>query len=194
MLLQVPEGGVGPPARAPRRVQAAREAPARAGHQAVAYDDINNVITGPVLQIDASTMLRRRKHALMNLYASALDIVTLAASLALETATGLQHIVHGSTLGPKAFSLAIQLDELLGGLERLERGRGVLWSQVLYIRNPQREHAPSKLAAKICDLVQIAALSERFVHKARILDLLALCDYNSEYVQHHQLQDVIREI
>jgi hypothetical protein len=163
-------------------------------HQAFnasSYDDISLVIVGAgetLLGIDASTMPRQQKLTLINLYSSALHIVALAAGLALNTSTQLRHIGHSSSLGPKAFSLAIQLDELPSGLQLLERARGVLWSQMLHIRDPQLERVPDELAEKLRGLVNSTPASEMPIPS------IPSDHTGPEYSRRSKLQDVIRQI
>jgi hypothetical protein len=119
---------------------------------ASSYDDINTLLEGAVitlLGINTTSMSLQQQQGLLALHVRAVDIVALAAGLALETTTQLQHTLHGQLLGPAALHLALQLNQLLTGLQLLERARGVIWSQMLHMRNPQVDLVPDELAIQL---------------------------------------------
>jgi hypothetical protein len=165
---------------------------------ASSYDDIDLALKDAIptlLHIAPSPLSRKQQHALLELHADALDVVSVAASLALDTSTQLRHIFHGTTLGLAAFHLAIRLDQPLAGLQLLERARGVLWAQLLHQRDPQLALVPAALATKLQDLVRSSnALGRGADDAALSTHILAPPERSMSYVHRTQLQEVIRQI
>jgi hypothetical protein len=161
------------------------------------FDDVHLALAGAgetLLQINASVMSHHQKHAMMKLYGGAVDIVALAAGLALDKSTQLRSILFGSALGPAAFRLAVELDHLTSGLSLLERGRGVIWSQLLHMRDPQLDHVPEQIARELQGLLRINPGFDHALGAEIELQSPLSRQRDMDYSQRNSIQDVIRKI
>jgi hypothetical protein len=159
------------------------------------YDDVNHVlqsVINTILRMDASSMSRSRQQALLILYTSAIDIVALAAGLALDTSARLRHLLCGCALGPAAFSLAVRLDELPAGLQLLERARGVIWSQMFPTPDPRPDLIPSKLATQLQSLIGQANVPSRSSHREAPGSPLSAP--RMDYTPRNQVHEILRYI
>jgi hypothetical protein len=165
---------------------------------ASSYDDISAVLESAVktlLIISTYSLSLQQQQDLLSLHVRAIDIVTLAAGLALEAPTQLQHTFHGVILGPAALRLAVRLDQLSTGLQLFERARGVIWSQMLHLRDPDLEHVPEELAKQLQSLIRSVAAPQRMSgHSCFDMQPHAMPARSMHYAQRHQLQNVIRQI
>jgi DNA-directed RNA polymerase subunit N (RpoN/RPB10) len=157
---------------------------------ASSYDSINALLDHAVkrlLDIKATSMSLQHQQQLLALHVRAVHIVAVAANLAVETSTRLQHTLYGVALGPATLSLARSLNELPAGLQSLERARGVIWTHMLHLRDPQLDRVPNELAAQLRGLLH---MSSKGVQHGSSMPR----GRSSEYSQRNQLQDVIRQI
>jgi hypothetical protein len=164
---------------------------------APSYDDLDAVLAEAIdtlLRLDFSSISKTQQQTLLLVQTRALDIAALAAGLALNTSTQLQHTRRGSALGHAAFDLAIELSEPQSGMQLLERARGMLWSQMLQLRDPQLEHVPKELALKLRSIIYAGGQPDHMLHGSVLSGPTTAPDDNMRYAQRHQLQDVIREI
>jgi hypothetical protein len=164
---------------------------------ASAYDDISLVLSsagGTLLKIDASVLSLQQRPTLMKLYTRALDIVSLAAGLALDISTQLRHISNGNALSLAAFRLSVQLDDISRGLSLLERTRGVIWSQILHMRNPELDQVPEDLSERLQGLLRSAPGSGPGSQAKEVQRLLVSRERDMDYGKRSSIQDVIRQI
>jgi hypothetical protein len=164
---------------------------------ASSYDGINHLLKHAIrtlLDIDTTSMSLQERQGLLAIHIRAIDIVALAASLALETPTQLHHTLYGVSLGPATLSLAQTLNELPTGIQSLERARGVIWSQMLHLRNPQLDRVPNELAVKLRGLLHNTASQEHSLPEGVESNPSVPRGRSSNYSQQNQLQDVIRQI
>jgi hypothetical protein len=157
------------------------------------YDDINTVVKSVVDmigRIDVETVSHQQRQELLGAYSDAIGLVSLAASFAVSRASQLQHIHHGRTLGSEAYLLAIRVDDLPTGLQLLERARGVIWSQIIHMRDPQLDDVPQELAERLQRLISGVATPA----SAQFPDITLSPTSGSIYTQRREVQDVIRQI
>lgn len=76
----------------------------------------------------------------------------------------------------------------------MERARGVLWSQMLHMRDPQLEHVLEELAVQLKGLVHSAATPGRSLRGGALTDHLTPPERHEDYAQRNQLQDLLRQI
>lgn len=161
---------------------------------ASSYADTNQALIDPVttlLRIDPSALSIEQRGDLFTLHASAVDLVSLAAGLAISTNTQLQHMRRGRTLGHASFKLATRLNKLSIGLQVLERVRRVLWTQLLHLRDPQLEHIPDEYAIKLQSLLQAGTRPQPVSHVA---GASVTTDRSLEFAQRSQRQNMPRKI
>jgi hypothetical protein len=144
-----------------------------------------------LLRIDASAVSVQQHQVLLTSHTSAVNLVSLAASLAVDANTQLQHIQRSRDLGYASFKLAVRLDKPSIGLQLLEWARGVLWMQVLHSRDPQLEHIPNEYAITLRSLLQAGAGP---THVLRGASTSATTDQSMELAQHSRLQEMLRKI
>jgi hypothetical protein len=97
-------------------------------------------------RINPDALLVDNQNLLLEVYAHSLDLMLLATRYAPDLSSQLDRVFKSITIGPGAYMTAIRINELSRGLELLERARGVIWSQMLHIRDPQIERVPQDLA------------------------------------------------
>jgi hypothetical protein len=90
------------------------------------------------------------KHAeLTNIYQRLISLLPLLANSVLDVQPQLLALKGCCHVGSDAFIAAILANELLSALELLELTQGVIWSQSLYLRNPQLNDVPNALATEL---------------------------------------------
>jgi hypothetical protein len=82
-------------------------------------------------------------------YSAAIDLASLVAGFVLDAVTQLQYLATCQTLGPGAYKLASNVGDLGLGLRLLEQTRGIVWSQLLHLREPQLQNVPPRLSAEL---------------------------------------------
>jgi tetratricopeptide (TPR) repeat protein len=100
---------------------------------------------------DLSIDIERR---LLVLYARTIELLPLVADFALDGRAQLKNVKVASNLGTAAFACALRAGKLEQGLEILELARGMMWSQALYLRDPQMGDVPPEHAAQLRSLLQ----------------------------------------
>jgi tetratricopeptide (TPR) repeat protein len=148
-----------------------------------------------IKQIDLNMISDTHQQKLLQSYGKALELVTLSAGFALDRSAQLDQAVSNTFLGPHAFMLSNRVNDLPLGLQLLERARGVIWSQMLQIRDPQISRAPadsaSKLEAVICSM-DPTRTGQTEGSSAR--DRSFLSERDVLHQQRSQLQQVLRDI
>jgi tetratricopeptide (TPR) repeat protein len=162
------------------------------------YDDVEDVLRytiGAVSQINIGTLSHSQKEELMGVYDAILELVALAAGSAVAMPTQLRHINRGSTLGAAAFMLSILLNELPKGLQLIERARGVIWAQMLHMRNPDLDGVPPEHGAKLRRLLQSTDTPAESIGKGEAHpSSVDFATHDRLYAQRGQLQETIRQI
>lgn len=98
------------------------------------------------------------------------------------------------SLGQQPFCLSIGLSKLPTSFQLLERARGVLWSQMLQLRDPLLERVPEELAFQLRSLLRATTPGLRETQDETLFASLTPNDRNGKYTQRNQLQDAIRQI
>jgi tetratricopeptide (TPR) repeat protein len=100
-----------------------------------------------------------KQHAeLTNIYQRIISLLPLLANSALDVRPQLLALKGCSHMGSDAFISAVLADESMLGLELLELAQGVIWSQSLYLRDPQLKDVPHSLATEIEGHLQALAV------------------------------------
>jgi hypothetical protein len=157
------------------------------------YDNIHAVLrntTSIISEIDVRELNRHQKATLLNLYELVISLMGVAAISGLAPTTQLQNIRSGQILGSGAFRLAIDLDSLPAGIKLLEHTRGIIWSQLLHMRNPQLDNVPPELSEALLCLLHSADPSKRdrddWISSVAARDQL--------YAERGQIRDIMGQI
>jgi hypothetical protein len=147
-------------------------------------------------EITFDDILRGHQEALLALYETALDLVTVITGYALDRRSQLQGVSDCTTLGPRAFLLGSRTDRLALGVQLLERARGVIWSQMLHMQNPDVNRVPADLSNT---LQEILCRIDRHGGGTALEDTSStqpsfLSDRDMQHEQRSQLQQVLRDI
>jgi tetratricopeptide (TPR) repeat protein len=86
---------------------------------------------------------------LTNIYRRIISHLPFLANSALDVRPRLLALKGCSCIGSDAFISAALAEESMLGLELLELAQGVIWSQSLYLRDPQLEDVPDSLAEQL---------------------------------------------
>jgi tetratricopeptide (TPR) repeat protein len=157
------------------------------------HSDINAVLqcTAELIEkVDIDALSLGQKQKLLNIYGDAIGSMSLAASSALNPSTQLQNIFQGKALGSSAVMLSIQVHDLSKGVWLLENARGLIWTQMMQIRDVQLDNVPTTLAQKLqvlLDSVTPAPYSTRG-------NLPPEITHHTPFARLGQVQDVIRQI
>jgi tetratricopeptide (TPR) repeat protein len=129
--------------------------------------------------------------AVLQLYADALDLVPMVAGFVLDYASQLRYLTACQTLGPGAYLVANRVGNIELGLQLLERARGVVWSQSLYLRDPVQRGAPPVLVAQLEELLRRVSKSQTS-RTSKFLSRLE--DWGDRHKQNNSIQAIIRAI
>jgi hypothetical protein len=139
------------------------------------------------------------KEPLLQCYSAVIDLALLVAGFVLDHATQLEYLAHCRYLGSGVYSTALLANQLDYGLQLLERARGVVWTQLLHLRDPHLqdlENTHPRLAAELGTLLQILgsyrADDRVTVHHTE----LAAVSYSRDerHQKHDRVQQIIREV
>jgi hypothetical protein len=141
------------------------------------------------------------KKMLLQCYTAVIDLALLVAGFVLDQASQLRYLNTCRHLGPGACLAAINLNDVDGGLELLERTRGVVWSQSLHLRDPQLqevENVDPTLALELTSLLRHLG-SQYKANQHKTDDLGSIMPDNSHnrdmrHQNHGRAQRLIREI
>jgi hypothetical protein len=162
------------------------------------YDDVSIILRTAVDiigRIDLDALAHEQQQALLVLYGRALDIMSVAARSALDASTQLQHIHDGNTLGLGAFTLATMTGDLASGLVLLERARGVIWSQIHEMRDPQLDEVPHELKERLQELFRGVDTSRRVLEDETPFEAVsASLSRDRLYARRGEVLKVIRQI
>jgi tetratricopeptide (TPR) repeat protein len=102
---------------------------------------------------------------ILDICSAGVDLIPLAAGPSLEPSTRLHYLSSCRALGLVAYELAIVMGDLCRGIQLLERTRGLIWSQMLHLLNPELDdpRLPPPLAEEIRSL--LSQLELGFVSK-----------------------------
>jgi hypothetical protein len=102
---------------------------------------------------------RENKHdEFTDIYQHIINLLPLLANSALDIQPQLLALKACSRIGSNAFVSAALADKSMIGLELLELAQGVIWSQNLYLRDPQLTDIPDSLATKLESHLQALAV------------------------------------
>jgi tetratricopeptide (TPR) repeat protein len=136
--------------------------------------------------------------SLLIAYAGILDLMSLSSNFALDVPTQLQHTLKVAALGSAAFMTASRANNLLGGLQLLERARGMVWAQMLHWRNPRLDRVPGQLAQELQSLLRACVLSSSPASLPGTEIASSQSSFQPErdrlYAQRSRLQQVLQEI
>jgi hypothetical protein len=159
------------------------------------YDNMNAVLeytAAVVRRIDIDVIPCSHRHVLLSSYDGAISIMVLTASLALNHSTQLRNVHAGKTLGSGAIALSILMDKLPTGVRLVERTRGIIWSQLLQMRDPHLDDVPIELAQKLKILLH-NTLNHRY-HDTHLSPFSSDGVDETLYAERNQIQDVIHKI
>jgi hypothetical protein len=160
------------------------------------YDDINDALQYLVHiiinRVNAAALSSDEQRALLSLYDNATELMILATNSALDASTQLRNMLPGHAIGPRAFMLATRLADLPTGLQLLERARGIIWSQMLHVRDPQVAGVPVALAQRLQSLLRSTSPGTQSENSRGPSAHLSSRD--SLYTRRREAQDVTRQI
>jgi tetratricopeptide (TPR) repeat protein len=107
-----------------------------------------------IRDIEPTVLSHSDQQELLKSYGRTLQRVVTTAGFALDRTAQLHQVLNGTEIGPRAYALASQVDNLPAGLELLEHARGVIWSQLLQIRNPEIDRVPRSLSKELSTLLR----------------------------------------
>jgi tetratricopeptide (TPR) repeat protein len=92
---------------------------------------------------------------ILEICSAAVDLIPLAAGPSLEPSTRLHYLSSCRALGLVAYELAIVMGDFCRGIQLLERTRGIIWSQMLHLLNPELDdpRLPPPLVEEIRSLL-----------------------------------------
>jgi tetratricopeptide (TPR) repeat protein len=144
-------------------------------------------------RIEAVGVPDELKCALLQIYEKAVELVIYLTGYALSGTMQLEHLAACRTLGPRAYTLAVSLGHVDTALQVLERTRGVVWAQLLHMRDPQLHDVPPEMASQLSSL-----FSQLLSHDAPVSDDFAGRTYLSQrdvrHQQHGRVQRLLKEI
>jgi hypothetical protein len=137
---------------------------------------------------------RDSQEALLHAYSVAIDIASFVTGYALDRSAQLQNLSVCRTLGPDAFYYAQTLGDLELGVQLLEGARGIVWSQLLQMRDPQLENVPAELASELTGLLrQLSALGQ--TKSSEVSDAVnSMLDQDIRHRHNNRVQQIIRQI
>jgi hypothetical protein len=159
--------------------------------------DMLTVFFGVMMTIvNHRSLAPESEQILLDVYERAVDLVIITAGFAPDRSFQLKRVQGGIIIGPRALFLAKQRGNLAAGLRILERARGVIWSQMLHVRDPQIDLVPSVLAIQLQALLGSTSTSSAQREGASVIAGLGafLTDRDVRNQQHIQLRDVLRQI
>jgi tetratricopeptide (TPR) repeat protein len=158
--------------------------------------DMLTVFFGMMTIVNQRSLTPESQQILLDVYERAVDLVIITAGFTPDRSFQLKRVQGGTIIGPRALFLANQRDDLAAGLRILERARGVIWSQMLHVRDPQIDLVPAALAIQLQALLGSASTPSVQREGADILTGLGpfLTDRDVRNQQHIQLQDVLHQI
>jgi hypothetical protein len=142
-----------------------------------------------------------QQHALLQLYSAAIDLSSLVAGFVLDHVSQLKYLTACQHLGPDAYMLARLLGELGYGLKLLERARGIMWTQMLHMRDPQVHDLPPRLASELegllrsmahvqrTDTQQLSSIGGEDTNSSQLLQ-----DKDIRHQRHTRIQQLIEEV
>jgi tetratricopeptide (TPR) repeat protein len=145
--------------------------------------------------IDISVLEHSDQQTLLKVYEHTLDLTILTAGFLFGRSYQLQRMTGARIIGPRVFVLANRLGEFRHGVQLLERARGIIWSQMLHIRDPQIELVPTDLASQLQNLLGSGSGYQRGEAVLPPSPLPSfLSDRDARHEQHIQLQHVLGQI
>jgi tetratricopeptide (TPR) repeat protein len=177
---------------------------------AAAVSHLNDMLTSPLSdipdllsqtiyfigKINYSDLSQSHHQAMLQSHAKILDLVTLSVGYSLERSEQLDRAVANTDLGSHALVFARQANELPLGLELLERARGILWSQMLHLRDPQISRVPVGLGTQLEAILRSMSPTRAAStgDTATRSDSSFLSERDVQHQQRSQLQHILQDI
>jgi tetratricopeptide (TPR) repeat protein len=162
--------------------------------------DLLTLATGFLSSFERSCTHAGVEDLLIWIYSTVIDLASLVAGFLLDHDTQLQYLMDCRQLGQSAYFIASFTNQKNLGLRLLERARGIVWSQLLHLRDPDPllPCVPPVLAQELNELLHKFGryrLSVPDIH-LRSTDLIPrfLHDRDVQHTEHARLQQLIREI
>jgi tetratricopeptide (TPR) repeat protein len=176
---------------------------------AAAVSHLNDMLTSPpsdipdllshtiyiMGKINYNNLSQSHHQTMLQSHAKILDLVTLSVGYSLERSEQLDRAVANTDLGSHALVFARQANDLPLGLELLERARGILWSQMLHLRDPQINRVPVDLGTQLEAILRsmsptrAASTGDIATH-----DRSFLSERDVQHQQRSQLQHILQDI
>jgi hypothetical protein len=137
--------------------------------------------------------------ALLNAYSIAINLSAVVAGFVLDRDAQLDYLSDLQALAPGAYGVAVQLNEPQKAIQLLERGRGILWSNLHVIRHPQIETVPESLRVELQTLVGSLTAWETVDDSCELVDHhvssgIDPVEREYEHRQHSRIQEILREV
>jgi hypothetical protein len=94
------------------------------------------------------------RHRLLKAISNAIDLASMVSGFVLDRESQLRRLEACQQIGSCAYLCAALCGRKELGLELVEQSRAVIWSQSLYMRDPQLENIPSDIANELKQLFQ----------------------------------------
>jgi hypothetical protein len=141
------------------------------------------------------------KEMLVQCYVAIIDLAFLVAGFVLDHSRQLQYLNCCRHLASGACSAAMTIGDINGGLELLERARGIVWTQSLHLRDPQLQDLDNvrpDMAQELTTLLQSLG-SRRFIENHAIAHrgkttMHYLHNLDMRHQEHGRAQRLIREV
>jgi hypothetical protein len=127
---------------------------------------------------------------LLTIYRAMIEVLPELGSLVLDQTSRLERWRDAGSLPLQALLLALKANDLPLGLQLLEQGRAVLWSQILAMQDPQIEKLPDAWKHQLKTLLRSMSSSTDRIHIPRP-DLTAR---DWAHLSYTRLQQLLKEI
>jgi hypothetical protein len=140
-----------------------------------------------------SMVVHRR---LLEAYAAAIDLSVVVTGFVLDQYSQLRYLRACRAFASGSYVLASLVGKHTYGLELLERGRGVLWSRALHIRDPQLQDVPPELASELGNLLHNMEGNQRSqsTQESTHLTMVPSMKLSNRYEQNARILQLIQEI
>jgi hypothetical protein len=132
--------------------------------------------------------------SLLQLYSTALNLATVVTGFVLDRSLQLYYTKEYRNLGSGAFICGTQSNDWSSAFPLLERARGIVWSQTLYLRDPQLEDVPATLAEELSILLRGLSASSNDNSTAMPDSGTFSTEQDRRHSQHGRIQRILQEI
>jgi hypothetical protein len=151
-------------------------------------------VDGLLQLISSSDLSSRLEKMLVDTYSTAIDLVVVLAGFLLDQETQLHCLKSCASLGPSACLIAIRADQRVRGIQLLERARGVVWSQLLRLKQPHTDDDTHALSGELVGLMQSVHQGKAEAMEMKGASRGQKATKDMVHKQHARIQEIIREI